>query len=390
MKVTNDLSKNMLPLFYQTHLQQHLTRAQFLVLSILLDLLQSQRQVKLERLASAFPYPITTESRRRKLQRFLDLPKLTIGQIWYPLITYWLTTYCQAGETLSIVIARTQWGSINILTIALVWNKRAIPLFWSLLPKLGSSNVAEQIGALVAILPLLKDYQVVVLGDREFCSVELANWLRQKRLHFCLRLKRTLCIETKPQIWEPLKEVGLIPGISIYFAGVKVRKTQPLEGFNVACKWKRKYRGVSVKEGWFILTNLGSLTSAIAAYQKRMGIEEMFRDYKSGGYCLEGTGLKGQRLMVLILLIALAYSSAIVQGTTLKMKEVKKYIVRDNEPKRKYYRRSTFGSGLDSQEWLTYLEKYAGEVQELMTLTPTKRQFYQRGMRAISQIQSRS
>jgi hypothetical protein len=33
-----------------------------------------------------------------------------------------------------------------------------------------------------------------------------------------------------------------------------------------------------------------------------------------------------------------------------------------------------------------YLDKYAGEVQELMTLTPTKRQFYQRGMRATSQI----
>jgi hypothetical protein len=68
------------------------------------------------------------------------------------------------------------------------------------------------------------------------------------------------------------------------------------------------------------LTNLGSLTSAIAAYQKQMGIEEMFRDYKSGGYYLEETGLKGQRLMVLILLIALVYSRAIVQGTTLKMK----------------------------------------------------------------------
>ena len=35
----------MLPLFYQTHLQQHLTRTQFLVLSILLNLLQSERQV---------------------------------------------------------------------------------------------------------------------------------------------------------------------------------------------------------------------------------------------------------------------------------------------------------------------------------------------------------
>ena len=63
---------------------------------------------------------------------------------------------------------------------------------------------------------------------------------------------------------------------------------------------------MSVKEGGFILTNLGSLKMAIAAYQKRMGIEEMFRDYKNGGYYLEGTGLKCQRLMVLILLIALA------------------------------------------------------------------------------------
>jgi len=43
----------------------------------------------------------------------------------------------------------------------------------------------------------------------------------------------------------------------------------------------------------------------------------MFRDYKSGGYYLEGTGLKYQRVMPLILLIALAYSSAVRQGTTL-------------------------------------------------------------------------
>jgi len=62
----------------------------------------------------------------------------------------------------------------------------------------------------------------------------------------------------------------------------------------------------------------------------------MFRDYKIGGYYLEGTRLKSQRLMVLILLIALAYSSAIVQGKTLKIKEVKKYIIRDNKPKKKY------------------------------------------------------
>jgi hypothetical protein len=66
-----------------------------------------------------------------------------------------------------------------------------------------------------------------------------------------------------------------------------------------------------------------------------MGIEEMFRDYKSGGYYLEGTGLKGKRLMTLILLIAIAYSNAVMQGTTLKVKPIKKYIVRPKESKRK-------------------------------------------------------
>jgi hypothetical protein len=35
---------------------------------------------------------------------------------------------------------------------------------------------------------------------------------------------------------------------------------------------------MKVKDAWFILTDLGSLSVAIAAYKKRMGIEEMFRD----------------------------------------------------------------------------------------------------------------
>ncbi|MEG4208392.1 hypothetical protein QUA20_31525 [Microcoleus sp. Pol7_A1] len=32
------------------------------------------------------------------------------------------------GPTLSVAIDRTQWGCINLFTIALIWQKRAIPL----------------------------------------------------------------------------------------------------------------------------------------------------------------------------------------------------------------------------------------------------------------------
>jgi len=100
----------MLPTFYQTHLQKQLAPAQFILLTILLNLIQSEKQVRLERLARVFPYPITTESRRRKLQRFLDLPQLTIALLWHPLIAYWLTTYCPVGESLSIAIDRSLQG----------------------------------------------------------------------------------------------------------------------------------------------------------------------------------------------------------------------------------------------------------------------------------------
>jgi len=165
MKVTLDLSEYMLPKFYQTHFQTQLSRSQFLVLEIILNLLSSEKQVRLERLARVFPYPITTESRRRKLQRFLDLPQLTITYLWFPLITYWLTTYCQAGQKLYLAIDRSQWGCINLFMVSLIWEKRAIPLSWSLLSKRGSSNVDKQSAAISEILPLFKDYKIIVLGD---------------------------------------------------------------------------------------------------------------------------------------------------------------------------------------------------------------------------------
>jgi hypothetical protein len=41
-----------------------------------------------------------------------------------------------------------------------------------LLPKLGSSNLQEQTLALEQVLPLFKEYKLIVLGDREFCSVD--------------------------------------------------------------------------------------------------------------------------------------------------------------------------------------------------------------------------
>ena len=45
------------------------------------------------------------------------------------------------------------------------------------------------------------------------------------------------------------------------------------------------------------------MESAILAYQKQMGIAEMFLDFQSGGDNLEGTKVRDEGLIYLILLI---------------------------------------------------------------------------------------
>ncbi len=42
----------------------------------------------------------------------------------------------------------------------------------------------------------------------------------------------------------------------------------------------------------------------------------------------------------------------------------------------------------DGEKWVNYLEQYSDEVEQLMKLTPSKRRFYQQGIRAATLIQS--
>ena len=162
----------------------------------------------------------------------------------------------------------------------------------------------------------------MVLGDREFCSVDLASWLREKKVYFCLRLKKNHFIEQEDQIWYQLQELGLQPEISFYLRGTKMTKTKQVVGFDLAAKWQKKRYGLTPEEGWFILTNLGSLDLAITAYKKRFGIEEMFRDFKKGGYNLEGTKVTGDRLISLLVLISIAYTVITFTGGTIKKKGI--------------------------------------------------------------------
>lgn len=112
------------------------------------------------------------------------------------------------------------------MMVSLIVDKRAIPIYGELLTKIGSSNLAEQKAVLSPVFNLLKEYKIVVLGDREFCSVKLGNWLQQQQVCFCLRLKRNEYVQLEDEIWLELNALGLVPGSCLYLLRGRQKKLQ--------------------------------------------------------------------------------------------------------------------------------------------------------------------
>jgi hypothetical protein len=252
----------------------------------------------------------------------------------------------------------------------------------------GSSNLAQQQALLRPVLRLLKPYEIVVIGDREFRSVELAYWLKQKKVYFALRQKQGSYIKLRGKNYQKLSELGLAPGMKLFFTGVKFTKKKGFGQFSLAAYWKRKYRGKCLDEGWYILTNLKGLEAALKVYKSRSGIEAMFKDCKSGGYNLEESKACVERLTNLVLLIAIAYTCAGLQGQLIKSSGQQKYIGRLKELNRMTRRHSNFWVGLYGQMWIAALETCSDWVKNLMIIRPSKRKFFQRGLRAMAVIQT--
>jgi hypothetical protein len=293
-----------------------------------------------------------------------------------------------------LVIDRTRWQNLKVLRVSVLYYQRAIPVYFELLEKKGNSSVGKQIEVLKKIFPVFKNYQAVLLGgrqgcafsDREFCRVGLAKWLTETgSVKFALRVKKNEYF-TENCDWKDLSSLGLQPGMSIYYEGVKITKSKGFKPINIAAKWKKNYRDKKSKELWFLMTNLSELSTSILAYQKRMGIEEMFRYFKKGGYNLEATQLEGKRLLSLLIIITLAYTEAILWEDSLQSKGVSHYVGRPQEAQRSTRRHSRFYLGLHGRDWVDSSKIFSEEVQELLSLSPQKRPDYQRGRRAKTLI----
>ena len=95
-----------------------------------------------------------------------------------------------------------------------------------------------------------------------------------------------------------------------------------------------------------------------------------------------------QRLLSLILLIAIAYTCAVKKEPTITFKGVKEYICRLPENTSKDKRHSNFWIGLYGSLWVENFQMCHYWVGQLMILTLNKLPFYQQGIRAKKLILS--
>lgn len=273
--------------------------------------------------------------------------------------------------------------------LSLVYQKRAIPVFWQLLEHQGKTDLAQQQALLQPVLHLLRRYPIVVLGDREFHSVALGQWLEQMNVGFVLRLLKSTTVELNEHSqFTRLDALPQYPGCSSFEVMVQVTQQHGFGRFNLATRWKRVYNHQQANQVWYLLTNLDSLELALKHYASRFSIEPMFRDFKSGGYCMEATQATGERFLALVLLIAMAYTVATERGKRVRCQGIAKYVARVKEPKRVERRHSDFWLGLYGSLWVESMQICSEWAEQLMALKPQKRPFYLRGLRAMNLMQS--
>ena len=184
------------------------------------------KQVRIERSSACFSLPILYESRRKHIQRFLAFLSLRVSKLWFPLIKSIIDKEFKTGSRLIITIDRTQWKDKNVFVVAVIWKKRALPIYWQLLNKRGASRLSEQQALIKPVLCLLKNYELVIIGDREFHSVKLAYWLKQKgkkqKILFAFRQKQGTNHKNEDEDYQTFSKLGLKPGMKMFLTGVSV------------------------------------------------------------------------------------------------------------------------------------------------------------------------
>jgi hypothetical protein len=198
---------------------------------------------------------------------------------------------------------------VNILLVSLVFEGRAIPLFWIVFDRAGNSSFQDWKTVLTPVITTLQAQPwlaspIIVVADREFASPKLAEWLKTDYgVDSTLRLKRSQYLTDGDHSIKLAELLRYFPkGATRFYRHITVTKSNTFV-VNVTITWGTQY-----DEPLMIVTTFENAPSSLNTYQQRFGIEPMFKDHKSNGFNLEQTKVtKPKRIETLLIVMAIAH-----------------------------------------------------------------------------------
>jgi len=257
----------------------------------------------------------------QRIRRFLSNKKLSPALTVVPLIRLMRPLLSKLPEIV-LTMDRTDWEKrrkhINILSVAVSYKGRAIPLFWIVLDRKGNTSFEHWKQVLTPVIEGLQQMEwlssipIHVVADREFASPKLAEWLKNTYgVDATLRIKASMYLKgdelPETKIATLLRK--MIKGSRRVLYDQIVTRDSTFK-MNILLNWGKEY-----EEAMVVATTLAKPHRADILYGQRFGIEPMHKDWKTNAFELEKTRVTDpKRIETLLIAIAFAYILCVFEG----------------------------------------------------------------------------
>ena len=272
------------------------------------------KAVHLRKIAGKIPGAATTNSKIRRLSRFLNNPAVRVREWYEPQARAVLEAAAAHHGGLRLIVDGSKVGfGHQLLMVGVAYRRRALPIAWTWIKSARGHSSAYKQTALLAYVKGLIPAQtpVLVVGDSEFGAVEVLKQLDTWQWDYVLRQKSNhLTRLATTTAWQAFGDLAAGPGSTAWHPNALLTQKHAYR-VNLYVLWQPGY-----EEPWLLATNLATPRQARQAYRRRVWIEEMFGDLKGHGFDLESTHLRHfMRLSRLTLLVVILYMWLITRGS---------------------------------------------------------------------------
>ncbi len=254
------------------------------------------------------------ESIERRIRRIQNDPEISATTCFHPLARQRLLLG-RPRELILILDATTQADRLVMLTVAVWYRGRALPLAWAIWPgntPLQGARFWTRLAALLdGVMPLLPYHVPVIwLADRAFGCPACIDLLTARGWHYLVRVQAQTVWRDRLGREGQARQLIHLPGQRAKLHGhlFKKRGWRPA---GLLVYWGRRHR-----EPLCLATDLPARWYLVGLYAHRYPIEATFRDYKSAGWQWErGQVTNLQHIERLLVGMALAAWIALMVGT---------------------------------------------------------------------------